>query len=261
MAKVRADEIKYALSKRHIEDFFLTEVKTGPSTMTKTLRLDALAIKKSWTQPCFTGYEVKVDRQDFLRDEKYLSYRDYCHRLYLVCPLGLVQPEEVPEDVGLIYYNPEKESLFTKRKALYRDMEIKWEILYYIILSRITTNERHPFFSSDREFIKRYIEDKEDKHFLSDQFKSKLTQQVVDADKRAKVAEGQLQRYEKKAQERDEIVKILIDKELIKSEWNLINNVKEAMDIQYPKELCWALDNIEDAINTAKRIVAPAKEG
>jgi hypothetical protein len=48
----------------------MTEVKNGPTQWGKHYRMDAVAIKKSWANPCITCYEVKVDRQDFLRDEK-----------------------------------------------------------------------------------------------------------------------------------------------------------------------------------------------
>lgn len=55
---VRADEIKRALSKRHTDDVFLTEVKIGKTWGNKELlKFDAFAIKKSWAKPRLTGYE------------------------------------------------------------------------------------------------------------------------------------------------------------------------------------------------------------
>lgn len=66
---VRADEIKRALSKRHTDDLFLTEVKTSATWSNKELlKFNAFAIKKSWAKPRLTGYEVKVSRADFLND-------------------------------------------------------------------------------------------------------------------------------------------------------------------------------------------------
>ena len=60
---VTAFEIKRALAEKHYKDFFITECKSGPTQIAAagTLKiLDGLAIKKSWTAPCFTGYEIKV---------------------------------------------------------------------------------------------------------------------------------------------------------------------------------------------------------
>lgn len=62
---VTALEIKKALAKKHYLDFFITECKSGPTQIAPagTLKiLDGLAIKKNWTAPCFTGYEIKISR-------------------------------------------------------------------------------------------------------------------------------------------------------------------------------------------------------
>ncbi|ASS76839.1 hypothetical protein CIG75_19090 [Tumebacillus algifaecis] len=180
--KVRADQITHALQQRHREDLFITECKTGPTQITrdeKLLKFDALAIKKSWTQPCITGYEVKVDRQDFLRDEKWPGYMKHCHRFSFVCPHGLIQPEELPDDVGLIYYKPEKGTLYTKRKALYRNIVMSSDMLYYILLSR-TESDRHPFFSTQREMLEAFVLDKAERRELSRHVNSKMKDELLE---------------------------------------------------------------------------------
>jgi hypothetical protein len=65
--RIKAHVIKQELAKRHEEDFFITECKTGPTQMGfGLLKFDCLAIKKSRTSPIITGYKVKVDRNDFM---------------------------------------------------------------------------------------------------------------------------------------------------------------------------------------------------
>ena len=161
MSKIRAHIITHSLSKKHEKDAFFTEVKNGSTWFSSNLlRLDAVAIKKSWRQPCITGYEVKVDRQDFLRDEKWPLYKDCCNRLYFACPTGLIEQDELPDDIGLIYYNPEKESLYTKKKALFRNIDMPVDLLYYLIICRLDS-DRHPFFSDRREKLKEWVEDKD----------------------------------------------------------------------------------------------------
>lgn len=189
--KVRADEIKRALAKRHTDDLFLTEVKTGATWRNdELLKFDALAIKKSWAKPRFTGYEVKVNRSDFLKDQKWPGYLPHCHCFSFVCPKGLITPEELADEVGLIWYYPDTGALVTKRPAKYRLIEISADLLYYILLSRIES-DRHPFFSSHREKIEAYVKDKQARLNLAREFKGKLFDEI--AALREKVRELELE--------------------------------------------------------------------
>ena len=172
--KVTADMVLRQLAKRHTgrlstpDDIFLTQVKNGRSWGLKgtLLIMDALAIRKSWSKPCFTGYEVKVDRGDFLRDQKWPGYMECCNEMYFACPSGLIQPDELPKEVGLIWFNPEKESLFTKRKALYRPIEIPYDMLMYLVMNRIGSENNHPFFSNKREYFEALRADKAERRDL-----------------------------------------------------------------------------------------------
>lgn len=259
--KIRADVIKYALSKRHSDELFLTEVKTGPSTMSETLRFDALSIKLSWTKPCFTGYEVKVSRNDFLHDDKFIHYRKYCHRLYIVCPKEMIKPEEVPEDIGLMYYNPDRETLFIKRTARIHVIEIPGDLLYYILMSRLD-REKHPFFSSQREHILAYLEDKETRDGLSSQFKSKMAKDVDDAKEKVKSLTYELEAYKEKADERDNIVKLLRDKGLIGNwSYDLVEDIKDALIKPFPSELYTAVSKIKNSVEILDKMLSTKKEG
>jgi len=176
------------LQKRHLEkklpDAFFTEVKNGPTwTSSNLLKLDAVAIKKSWSNPCITGYEVKVSRGDFVRDEKWHGYLRYCHQFYFVCPTGLIKPEELPPEVGLIYYNTEKDCLNSKRKALHRQIEISWEMLYYLAISR-TDSDRHPFFSDKREYLEAWVQNKNEGKALGLVVGGKMAEQIEELQKK-----------------------------------------------------------------------------
>ena len=126
MLKVTSTEIKKALAEYHPKDYFLTECKTcstyfpDPQGM---LKFDGLAMTRSYTSPCITGYEIKVSRSDFLGDNKWHLYLQYCNEFYFVVPVGLVAKDEIPENVGLIYYYPETGKLLKKRRAVYRKIE------------------------------------------------------------------------------------------------------------------------------------------
>ena len=150
--KVTSTEIKIALSRINTKNFFLTEVKSGSTFMGTANRiLDALAIKKSWVNKCFTGYEIKVSRSDFKADNKMYTYLPLVHQLYLVCPKGLIQPEELPIEIGLIWYNPEKQTLVYKKKTPRRNIEVDTDMLLYIIYSRLE-EDRIPFTPTKLNF-------------------------------------------------------------------------------------------------------------
>lgn len=48
------------------------------------------------------GYEIKVSRADFLADKKWREYLKYCSKFYFVAPQGIIRPDELPPEIGLI---------------------------------------------------------------------------------------------------------------------------------------------------------------
>lgn len=180
---IRADEILQVLQRRHQADLWITEVKDGPSTMVRTSRMDGLAIKRSWTHPRFVGYEVKVSRSDFLRDNKWDFYLPLTHQFSFACPWDLIQPDELPSVVGLYWVNPEDGKLKQVRKPVLRPMqELPTWLLYYVVISRLEP-DRHPFFPSTREYITAFVEDKAERWALGSRFKTRLTQEVARLEK------------------------------------------------------------------------------
>lgn len=231
MAKVRAHVIKHALSKRHSDDLFMTEVKNGPTHMAgkgELLIMDALAIKKSWANPCIDGYEIKVDRQDFLRDEKWMGYKEYCNRLSFVCTKGLIEPGELPDDIGLVYYNSDRRTLYTKRKAVYREIEVSVDMLYYILMNKLDS-DRHPFFSSQRGMLEAYVIDKEERRFLGRKVESKLLEELNKAVKDKQKTESELIGYKKDAEKFEKVKEIMMSVGLRTYSWNWEEELKLAL--------------------------------
>ena len=177
--KVTSTDIKIALSHKHIKDFFLTECKSGSTWFTvpgDMKILDALAIRKSWANPCFTGYEIKVSRGDFLRDSKFYRYEEICNCLYLVCPKGMIDRTELPESVGLMVYDPDKKTLTTRKKAIYREITYSPDLLLYIIYSRLDS-DRYPFFDSKRKYFEEYVAQKKNSKDLAYYVRTRLVQE------------------------------------------------------------------------------------
>lgn len=98
---VTAMDINCALASRYRRDGdgYWTEISVTEPNDT-VLRLDGVALEVNWRGDTWiSGFEVKVSRGDFLRDAKYLRYKDYADDLTLVCPARMIDRSEVPEPV------------------------------------------------------------------------------------------------------------------------------------------------------------------
>ena len=200
---LRADEIIRVLQRRHSRDLWFTEVKDGSTWLRNHVRLDALAIRPSWTHPRFTGYEVKVSRSDFLRDEKWDAYLPLTHQFSFACPWDLIQPEELATDIGLYWVSPEGRVKQVRKPVLRPMTELPTALLYYVILSRLDS-EHHPFFSGAREAIEAFLADKTARQELGRSFRSQLVRQVTELQQTLRQTQQErdmaVKRWEERAQ-------------------------------------------------------------
>lgn len=132
-----SNKILNLLLEKHNADLCVPECKTGSTWFgPKFGKLDLWVMKKSWAKPYTIGYEIKYNRSDFLRDTKWPEYLKYCTDFYFVAPPNIVQVEELPIDVGLIVTSKNEVRLYTKRKAIRREVEIPESIYRYILMWR-----------------------------------------------------------------------------------------------------------------------------
>ena len=257
---VTSTEIKLALAEKHYKDFFLTEVKSGSSWMTPKgglMILDALSIRKSWTNPCFTGYEIKVSRSDFLRDSKFYTYEVLVNNLYIVCPKGMIDRTELPESVGLMYYDPEKKSFTTRKKAIYRNIEYSSDLLLYIIFSRLES-DRYPFFGSKEEYFREYVEGKRRCKDLAYSVKTKL---VEDTARLEKELEG-VQHFQKQRDSFLDVQKVA-EKHNIWCGWDgshLAEGLDEALSRKPTEDIVDIRQSLEGVVNRLKAMEEKAEE-
>lgn len=134
--KLKSKDIVDLLALKHHDAVFVPECKDGPTQRGSHQRMDAWVMIKSWANPLTIGYEVKVSRSDFLNDDKWHAYLAYCNELYFVCPHGLIQPDELPPEVGLIWVTKTGGRLVTKKKAQRREVVVPENIYRYILMWR-----------------------------------------------------------------------------------------------------------------------------
>lgn len=102
------------------------------------LRIDALVIdtRKRWVR----GFEIKLSRSDFLRDEKWQLYTQFCSSLSIVCPKGLIAKSEVSDPFGLLYVSRTKygqEFKWEKKPRRFQRREsLSWVWTYIKVIER-----------------------------------------------------------------------------------------------------------------------------
>ncbi len=135
-----------AISKRHSdyggkpEGILIFELATGTGySAGEPSRLDAFhmgdTISKGLKR---TAYEVKISRSDFLREirdpRKRRAAMRVSNQFYFVTPVGMVKPEEIPLECGLMECM-EGGHLTTTVEAPYRDgMPASW--LFFAAVAR-----------------------------------------------------------------------------------------------------------------------------
>lgn len=256
--KVTSTDIKLALRDMHLSrsSYFITECKTCSTYFPDPqglLKFDGLAITKSYTKPCIIGYEIKVSRNDFKQDNKWHLYLQYCNEFFFVVPTGLVKKEELPDNVGLIYYNPDTKALRTVKKALYRQIEEPVGVYKYIIFSKLE-EDRLPFYEDKAEYARAYLEDQKDKKYIGHTLGSKMAKDLEEAYKRLEAVrhkEADIERWEK-------VEKLFRKHDLLGWSWyrddSWLDDLEKALSSSYPRELEFTLDALKREVNRLEKL-------
>lgn len=204
-----SDDIVDLLMSRHSKDFCIPECKTGPTHGARHRRMDVWAMAKSWSRPTTWAYEVKVSRSDFLQDEKWPEYLPYCNQLLFVCPYGLIDPSELPSDVGLLWSSKNATRLYVKKKAAHREVEIPEELWRYILMrSRPRENgDRYYTPEPNRDYWRRWLETRREDREL-----------------------GHLVGRELAVTVRERVLKVGAENERLRREIEGLEDVRQAMD-------------------------------
>lgn len=136
---ITAPQLVSLLEAKHSKDLCVAECKDGPTQFGPgCLRMDFWTMPRSWAKPWVSAYEIKISRGDFMRDDKWPGYLQHCNMFSFVCPAGLIQPEELPEGVGLYWASKNGARLYCKRKPANRtDVQIPENLYRYILMCRV----------------------------------------------------------------------------------------------------------------------------
>jgi len=238
---------------KHAEDVFVPECKNGPSQGTGHSRLDGWAMQKSWANPVTFGYECKVSRNDFIRDDKWQNYLELCSDFYFVCPFGMIQPEEIAHPAGLLWAAKTGERLWLKKKAARRyDVQIP-ETLWRYLLMRMDTSTPH----TTAEFWARWVENKEASLDVGHRVGRKLNHLICDKILKVESENTRLQSENKWLSE----VKTMLDEMgLSAHSWNKKERVKSMLSREhelFTPEFKRTLEQLKLAVD---RALIPSRE-
>ncbi len=165
---MKAEDVLSLLAARHFKDVFVPECKTGASYGRLCPRMDAWAMRRSWARPVTFAYEIKVSRQDFLQDEKWKSYLPYASQFYFAAAPGVIDPSELPADVGLVVASKNAKKLYTKKKAPDREVEIPEDLFRYVLMARtaITNDQFECMRETSEEHWRSWLKKKSEKQEL-----------------------------------------------------------------------------------------------
>lgn len=196
---MNAKSLIAALERRHAGDIFVSECKNGPTHGAEHRRMDAWALIKTWSPVTTIGYEVKVSRSDWLRDEKIADYLPLCHLLYIVAPKGVVNVEELPKNIGLLQPVGDGTRLVAKRKAARREVKLPTDLFVYILMCRtkITRDMSDTSDKQDRmDTLRKWVEGLAERRELSYLVNRKTCKVFEDQEKRQRELGAKCQRLE-----------------------------------------------------------------
>lgn len=249
------------LKQRHSHDVFVPECKDGPTCDGGHHRLDGWAMKRSWSNPLVVGYEIKVTRSDFLQDDKWPYYLPMCNQLYFVCPWGLIQPPEVPSEVGLLWASRTGTRLYTKAKAAHRDVEIPESVWRYVLMCRsVITREHH--VESDREYWLEWLKQRKlDRRLgrkVGKAIRQTIDDQIIAVREENEKLETLIRQYDGL---RDTLRRLGLnpDSPLDCRDWNVENKVNEARRA-VPKGLIYQLGLVAKAAETTQVLLKQLEE-
>lgn len=236
--KITAKQIVELLSQKHASDVWIPECKDGPTWGGGHYRLDGWAMKRSWSPLCFVGYEVKVSRSDFVNDDKWPSYLDLCHQLYFVCPAGLIDPVEVPEQCGLICVSKTGTRLYTKKKAPHREIQPPGNLMAYALMRADRFTPMHNGDGLSREEkIRDWLSEKDRKRNLGQLVNQRIAERIHNAEAENHRLKCGLSRLSK--------VKALLDELGIDPDnYRVEDQLKTRLSGELPTELRFRLERV-----------------
>lgn len=222
--KITASVVLDLLASKHSQDIFVPECKNGPTqSVSSYLRMDAWSMRRSWSRPEITAYEIKVLRSDFLNDNKWTQYLDYCHQFYFVAPKGVINEGELPDNVGYLEVSKNAKRLITKKKSPSRQLKIPEDLWRYLLICRSEIDVKTTGPNNVQEWSD-WLEDKNAKRSLGYRVAGRISQYVRELENERDEAVSKSRTYERI---KERIIELGEDPETIVHDWQAKNRLEK----------------------------------
>jgi len=247
---VAARDVIGLLREKHKADVFVPECKFGPTQMTSepSGRLDAWVMAKSWAHWTTIGYEVKVSRPDFLRDNKWRAYLAHCHEFYFVAPKGVISLDELAgEPVGLLEVASTGTRLFTRRKAPHREEGVDpIAAMIYVLMSRAKIFGEFEPEKGDAEYWRAWLRTKEEERALGREVSRKMGEAFLNREGSLHWRSEQLKRDTERL---ESLLTTLREWGLVPGETATEDAVREIRErLAFGTRAQWVVDRVTDAV-------------
>lgn len=261
-AILTAEQVVQALARKHSKDVFVPECKNGATWNTQHRRMDAWVMPRSWAKPWVTAYEVKVTRADWHQDDKWPAYLPLCNIFYFACPWGLLDPAEMPAEVGLRWVTSTGNRVITKKRApLRQDVVIPEEVWRYILMFRAQIvpdwyRGPEPGSEDNRRYWRAWLAQKAKDRDMGYRVSRQVAAGYARMEVRQNLAEAVVRGYETI---RARLVELGFDPDKPLSTWGVDRRLEELRQV-VPHDLEWAVDRglaglqeLQDALRKLKK--------
>lgn len=259
--QIDASSLVRLLEWRHAKDVFVSECKDGPTHTASHRRLDGWALLRTWSPITTIGYEIKVNRSDWLGDKKIADYLPLCHYLYMVAPKSLIALDELPAGIGLLEPagTGDGRRLLTRRKAVWRDIQLPGELLVYVLMcrARITRDTNDEGKNWKRQHLERWIEEKDSRATLGYSVTAKI--KSVFQDQEHRLAKLQLENQQLSAVKK-RLTELGFDPDKHIDTWSINNRLKQ-MSGAIGDETIESLQQTEFALARTRAALEAIKHG
>ena len=256
--RITADMIATLLHARHSDDICVAQCKTGASwTGPQVGIIDFWAMKRSWTKPAIFGYEIKVSRGDFIRDDKWMQYMDYCNLFYFAAPQGIIDPGELPAGVGLVVTSVNCKKIYLKKKAAFRDVVIPEGLWRYLLMWRSKISLAHEDRETRKEFFETWMKDKQANKIFGWQVSRALAATIKERIEKVELCNKSLERQNKQLEKVEEFCKNLGINPY--NEYDMERKVREKLRL-IPEHFLFQLTNMIEGLQQIKETCEQIEE-
>lgn len=157
--------------------------------------------------------------------------------------------------LDLIYYNPEKQTLYTKRKAKHRLIDVPSELYQYLLMNRLEPCT-HPFFTDRQEFFQAYLADLQTRRNVGIAVGTKMGKQLLEMDDQLTKMKREVDRMEMKTGMLDKVQEILKNNG-IRTGYGLEDRLNERLSVGVDRQLKNEISELKYKINRIHEMVEP----